>query len=74
MLKNGKSGRVIGVDPIRGSYQVMTSDNKSVRVKADEIEKTDKPKDSKYQKSGINKDVQTELMIKDTPFNVDQDK
>lgn len=74
MLKNGKSGRIIGVDPIRGSYQVMTSNNRSVRVKADEIESLEKPKDSKYQQSGINKDAQTELMIKDTPFDLDQDK
>jgi hypothetical protein len=74
MLKNGKSGRIIGVDPIRGSYQVMTSNNRSVRVKADEIESLEKPKDSKYQQSGINKYAQTELMIKDTPFDLDQDK
>lgn len=74
MLKNGKSGTVIGVDPIRGSYQVMTSDNRSVRVKADDIEKTEKPKDYSYQESGVNKDTQSELMIKDTPFDVDQDK
>ena len=74
MLKNGKSGTVIGVDPIRGSYQVMTSDNRSVRVNSDEIEKIEKPRDHNYQESGVNKDAQSELMIKDTPFNLDQDK
>lgn len=74
MLKNGKSSTVIGVDPILGSYQVMTSDNRSVRVKADDIDKLEKPKDHKYQESGVNKDTQSELMIKDTPFDVDQDK
>ena len=52
----------------------MTSDNRSVRVKADDIEKTEKPKDYSYQESGVNKDAQSELMIKDTPFDVDQDK
>jgi hypothetical protein len=74
MLKDGRSGRVIGVNPITGSYQIMTSDSRSIQVKADDIEKTEKPKDADYQVSGPKSDAQLELSIKDTPFNLDQDK
>ena len=52
----------------------MTTDNRSVRVKAADIEKLDKLKDAEYQASGVNPDNQRELSIKDTPFNLDQDK
>lgn len=52
----------------------MTSDNRMLRVKAADIEKLEKPKDSDYQISGVNKDDQSKLSIKDTPFNLDQDK
>jgi hypothetical protein len=74
MLKDGRSGRVIGVNPITGSYQVMTSDSRSVQVKSEDIEKLEQAKDSDYQTSGPRKDSQLELSIKDTPFNLDQDK
>lgn len=74
MLQDGRSGRVIGVDPINGTYQVITADNRSVKVKAADIDKLEKPKDDQYQTSGPKSDNETELTIKDTPFNVDQDK
>jgi hypothetical protein len=73
-LQDGKSGRVIGVDPINGTYQVMTADNRSVRVKATDIDKLEKPNDVAYQKSGPNRENEAELSIKDTPFDLNQDK
>jgi hypothetical protein len=65
---------VIGVDPINGTYQVMTADNRSVKVKATDIDKLEKPKDNAYQESGPNRENQSELSIKDTPFGLNQDK
>ena len=73
-LQDGRSGRVIGVDPINGTYQVMTADNRSVKVKATDIDKLEKPKDNAYQESGPNRENQSELSIKDTPFGLNQDK
>ena len=52
----------------------MTSDNKTIRVKATDIEKLEKSKDSDYQISGVDSENDTKLSIKDTPFDLDQDK
>lgn len=73
-LKDGRSGRVIGIDPINGEYQIMTTDNRAIKVKSSDIEKLEKPKDSEYQESGVSNDDSKKLAIKDTPFNLDQDK
>ena len=72
MLNNGRIGKVIGVNPIDGSYQIMTADNKSLRVKAGDIEKAASQKDSKYQESGVDSDNSSMLAIKDTPFDLDK--
>jgi len=52
----------------------MTSDNRSIRVKTSDIESLEKPKDNDYQISGINPDKTDQLSIKDTPFDLNQDK
>lgn len=52
----------------------MTVDNKILRVKGNDIEKLEKPKDSDYQISGVNQDDEKKLSIQDTPFDLDQDK
>lgn len=73
-LKDGRSGKVIGIDPVSGIYQVMTLDNRFAKVKAADIEKLEQPKDSNYQESGVSQEDNSKLSIKDTPFDVDQDK
>jgi len=52
----------------------MTVDNRSIPVKGKDIEKLEKPKDSMYQDSGVNPENQSEINIKDTPFDLNQDK
>lgn len=59
---------------MNNSYQIMTVDNKSIPVKGKEIEKLEKPKDNMYQDSGVNPENQSEINIKDTPFDLNQDK
>lgn len=56
------------------SYQIMTIDNKSILVKGTDISKLEKPKDHKYQESGVNPEIPSEINIKGTPFDLDQDK
>jgi hypothetical protein len=73
ILKNGKSGMIIGVDPMNNEFQIMLTDNKSTKVKGTEIEKLEKPKDSEYQESGVNPELQSEINIKNTPFDLDSD-
>ncbi len=63
---------MIGVDPVSGTYQVITANNQSLRLGSDEIDRAEKTMDSKYQESGPDKDNQSQLTIKDTPFNVDK--
>jgi hypothetical protein len=74
VLADGRSGRIVGVDPITQSYQVMTSDHKSIRVKGSDISRIEKKKDTDYQESGVSKDNDKELAIKETPFDLDQEK
>jgi hypothetical protein len=74
ILNDGRAGKIVGVNPIDGSYQVMTADNKNLRLKADDIEKISPNKDSKYQMSGPDQENPSDLSIKDTPFDLDQDK
>ena len=72
MLNDGRSGKIVGVNPITGSYQVMTSDNRSLNLKADDIEKIAPNKDFKYQFSGVDPEDSTSLAIKGTPFDTDK--
>jgi hypothetical protein len=74
MLADGRSAKVVGVNPIDGSYQVITADNKSLRLKADDIDRIASNKDSKYQESGVDREDSNKLSIKDTPFDIEQDK
>ena len=74
VLNDNTSGTIIGIDAVSGTYLLMTSDNRSVRVKTSDIESLEKPKDNDYQISGINPDKTDELSIKDTPFDLNQDK
>ena len=74
MLVDGRSAKVVGVNPIDGSYQVITADNKNLRLKSDDIDKIASNKDSKYQQAGIDLDDSTSLSIKDTPFDIEGDK
>ena len=74
VLKNGQSATILGVDPINNLYQLMTLDNKSISVKGTEIKKLEKPKHKDYQPSGVDPEDQTQLNIKDTPFDLDQEK
>jgi hypothetical protein len=52
----------------------MTTDNRIISVKVNDIARLEKPKDDKYQESGGNPDNQSEINIKDTPFDLDPDK
>lgn len=52
----------------------MTLDNKSISVRGTEIKKLEKPKNQDYQPSGIDPEDQTQLNIKDTPFDLDPEK
>ncbi len=72
VLKDGRSARVVGVDPVSGTYQIITADNRSLRVDTGEIEKAEIGKDSKYQESGPDKMSPRNLTIKDTPFDIDK--
>jgi hypothetical protein len=74
VLNDNTSGTIIGIDAVSGTYLLMTSDNRSIRVKTSDIESLEKPKDNDYQISGINPDKTDELSIKDTPFDLNQDK
>jgi len=74
VLNDGRSGRIVGTDPINGVYQIMTADNKMLRVKGADIEKLEKPKDTDYQLSGVSQSDDKKLSIQDTPFDLDQDK
>jgi hypothetical protein len=55
-------------------YQIMTSDNRAIPVKAIDIKEVEKPKDDKYQESGVNPENKSEVNIKGTPFDLDPDK
>ena len=74
VLNDGRSARIVGTDPINGVYQLMTADNKMLRVKGSDIEKLEKPKDTDYQLSGVSQSDDKKLAIQDTPFDLDQDK
>jgi hypothetical protein len=74
VLNDGRSARIVGTDPINGVYQLMTADNKMLRVKGSDIEKLEKPKDTDYQPSGVSQSDDKKLAIQDTPFDLDQDK
>ena len=74
VLNDNTSGTIIGIDGVSGTYLLITSDNRSIRVKTSDIESLEKPKDNEYQISGINPDKTDELSIKDTPFDLNQDK
>lgn len=50
----------------------MTGDNKSLRVKAADIEKQVAQKGTNYQESGVDLENSSELSIKDTPFDLDK--
>ena len=65
---------IIGIDPMGKTYQIMTDDNRSIAVKASDIDKAEKPKDDLYQQSGVNPEKQNELSIVDTPFDLDPEK
>ena len=52
----------------------MTSDNRSIKVNGSDIERVEKGKDTEYQLSGPTGNKGDSLSIKDTPFNLDQDK
>lgn len=54
--------------------QIMTSDNKPIVADITDIDKAEKSKYHKYQDSGVNPDIQSEINIKDTPFDLDRDK
>ncbi len=73
ILNDGRAGKVVGVNPIDGTYQIITADNRSLRVKAKDIEKIISAKDSKYQESGIDSQDPSLLSIKDTPFDINGD-
>jgi hypothetical protein len=72
LLNSGRLGKVVGVNPIDGTYQIMTSDNKSLRVKSGDIEKIAAQKSANYQESGVDLENSSELSIKDTPFDIDK--
>ena len=74
ILADGRAGKVIVVNPIDGSYQVITADNKSLKVKSTDIDKIAAKKDSNYQTAGVDRDNQSNLAIKDTPFDIEKDK
>ena len=74
VLNDGRSARIVGTDPINGVYQLMTADNKMIRVKGSDIEKLEKPKDTDYQLSGVSQSDDKKIAIQDTPFDLDQDK
>ena len=59
---------------MRHTYLIMTDDNRSVTVKASEIEKLEKPKDAGYQIAGVNPKDQSKVNIQDTPFDLNQEK
>lgn len=74
LLNDGRSAKIVGVNPIDGTYQVMTADNRAIRLKSSDIDKQVSVKGSNYQKSGVDSQDPTSLAIKDTPFDLNSDK
>jgi hypothetical protein len=74
LLNDGRTGKIVGVNPIDGTYQVMTADNRSIRLKSKDIDKLSSTKGSGYQESGVDKEDPNVLAIKDTPFDLKNDK
>jgi hypothetical protein len=52
----------------------MTTDHQTVKAKIDDIEGLDQAKEEKYEVSGIDPHNSKKLAIKETPFNLDQEK
>lgn len=74
VLKNGTAGKILGIDPVNNEYQIMTIDNKNIKVNGTDIEKLEKPKDRDYQEAGVDPEDHTKLNIKNTPFDLENDK